>query len=52
MKDHKIAELVNKLTAISKEFHDHDSLRERISRAIVSTIKSDKRKELPLILPH
>ena len=38
MKDHEIAELVNKLTAISREFHDHQSLRARISRTIVPAI--------------
>jgi len=39
MKDHEIAELVNKLTAISREFHDHQSLRDRISRVLVPAIK-------------
>lgn len=42
LKDHEIAELVNKLTAISREFHDHASLRDRISRIVVTAIKPPK----------
>ena len=40
LKDHEIAELVNKLTAIAREFYDHQSLRDRMSRAVVPAIKS------------
>lgn len=38
-KDHEIAGIVNRLTAISREFHDHASLRDRISRVVVPAIK-------------
>lgn len=36
IKDHEVAELVNQLTGIAKEFHDHQSLRQRISQVVAS----------------
>jgi hypothetical protein len=41
MRDHEIAELVNNLTEIAREFHWHQSLRDRISRVVVPAIKSN-----------
>ena len=40
MKDHEIAQLVNQLTDIAKKYHDHDCLREKISKAIKPAIKA------------
>lgn len=48
MKDHEIAELVNKLTAISREFHCHDSLRARISAVVVPVIESNRKPKFDL----
>ena len=39
MKDHEIAQLVNELTAIAKNYHGHDCLREKISKLIVPVLK-------------
>jgi hypothetical protein len=39
MKDHEIAQLVNELTMIAKQFHDHQSLRQRISNTIINALK-------------
>ena len=33
-KDHEIAALVNQLTSIAKEFHSHQSLRERVAQLV------------------
>ena len=52
MKDHEIAELVNKLTSVAREFHSHRQLRSRISRLVVEAVsKPQDRQEPPLILP-
>jgi len=40
MKDHEIAELVNKLTDIAKNYHGHGCLREKISKAVVPVLKT------------
>ncbi len=42
MKDHKKRELVNNLTAIAKEFHSAQQLRERISHAVLEAIASEE----------
>lgn len=39
MKDHEIAQLVNELTSVFKEFHNHQSLRERIKKVVVAAVK-------------
>ena len=42
MKDHEIKEIVNALTSIAKNYHDHQSLRERIAHIIVNPLKSQE----------
>lgn len=37
--DRQLADLVNNLVVIAREFHDHQSLRERISFALVTRLK-------------
>lgn len=39
VKDHEIAELVNRLRAIAMEFHDTQQLRDRIAREVVPMMK-------------
>lgn len=39
MKDHEIAQLVNELTKVAKEFAGAQQLRERISQLVVAAIK-------------
>ena len=39
MKDHEISMMVNKLADIARAYHDHQSLRERISAVVVSAVK-------------
>jgi hypothetical protein len=38
VKDHEIAQLVNALRDTAVQFHDHDSLRERIAHLVVPAI--------------
>ncbi len=42
VKDHEIALLVNDLTAIAKDYHDHQSLRQQISQVVTSVLKGLK----------
>lgn len=39
MKDHEIAQLVNELTKVAKEFHATQQLRERISQLVIKAVK-------------
>jgi sulfur carrier protein ThiS len=39
LKDHEIAALVNKLTLVAKSYHNHQSLRQRISVLVVQALK-------------
>lgn len=39
MKDHEMAQLVSALTSTAREFHDHQSLRQRISELVVSSVQ-------------
>ena len=41
LKDHEIAEIVNTITQVAREFHDFQSLRDRISKIIVPPLKGD-----------
>lgn len=45
-KDNEIAQLVNELTLIAKHFHNHQSLRDRISKVVVDTIKLSELSEV------
>lgn len=42
MKDDKIALLVNTLTNTAKEFHDHQSLRERMSKIVKKALDDER----------
>jgi hypothetical protein len=42
-KDHEIAVTVNTLRDIAREFHDHESLRERIAQVAVPMMKAARR---------
>lgn len=39
VKDHEIAQLVNRLRDIAIEFHGHQSLRDRIAREVIQVIR-------------
>lgn len=45
LKDHQIAALVNTLRDIARQFHWHDSLRERIANVLVPALKAEAKKE-------
>ena len=41
MKDHEIAQLVNKLTDAARTFSEHGSLRERIAKIVKEALKNE-----------
>lgn len=41
LKDHQIAAMVNSLRDIARQFHGHDSLRERIANVLVPALKAE-----------
>ena len=41
LKDHQIAAMVNTLRDIARQFHGHDSLRERIANVLVPALKAE-----------
>jgi len=43
LKDHQIAELVNTLRDIAKEYHAHQCLRELISQEVLKTLRGDQK---------
>jgi len=40
LKDHEIAKLVNDLRDVAVQYHDHQSLRERIAELVLPAVKS------------
>lgn len=44
MKDHEIAEFVNRLTKIARDYCKAQSLRDAISREVVTTLKNKDTK--------
>jgi hypothetical protein len=45
MNDRQIADIVNELTTVAKEFHNTQQLRERIARVVVPHLKQAQRWE-------
>jgi hypothetical protein len=39
MKDHEIRDLVTEVTKVAKEFHDHQSLRDRVAHLLIPVLK-------------
>ncbi len=39
MKDHEIREMINSLRDVACQFHDHQSLRERIAHVVLDAMK-------------
>jgi len=50
MKDHEIAQLVNELTKIATQFHDHQSLRQRISQVVNNALKQKSKETLTVVM--
>ena len=42
MKDHEIAALVNELTAVARQYHNTQQLRERIAHIVVPAIRKSQ----------
>lgn len=42
LKDHQIAQLVNNLTKIAREYHGAQQLRERIAREVLDTLTTNE----------
>lgn len=45
LKDHEIAALVNELTRVAISYHNHQSLRQRISDLVVKTVRRRNENE-------
>ena len=45
LKDHQIAAVVNKVCRLAREFHNHDSLRQRIAQELVPALKQQATPE-------
>lgn len=45
LKDHQIAAMVNSLRDIARQFHGHDSLRERIANVLVPALKAEAKTD-------
>lgn len=48
LKDHQIAAMVNTLRDIARQFHGHDSLRERIANVLVPALKAEANADEPV----
>ena len=48
LKDHQIAAMVNSLRDIARQFHGHDSLRERIANVLVPALKAEAKTDEPV----
>ena len=46
LKDHQIAAMVNSLRDIARQFHGHDSLRERIANVLVPALKAEAKTDV------
>lgn len=45
LKDHEIAALVNELTRVAVSYHNHQSLRQRISDVVLNSVRKRKDNE-------
>lgn len=45
LKDHEIAALVNELTRVAVSYHNHQSLRQRISDLVLNVMRKRKNDE-------
>lgn len=48
LKDNQIAALVNKVCRLAREFHNHDSLRQRIAQELVPALKAAQQQAEPI----